>query len=29
MNQGSEEWKFDEAAKVIVPYRLPEQGMNF
>ena len=29
MNQGSEEWDFDNAAKVVVPYRLPEQGMNF
>ena len=29
MNQGSEEWDFDNAAKVIVPYRFPEQGMNF
>ena len=29
MDQGSDEWDFDETAKVIVPYRLPEQGMTF
>ena len=28
MNQGSEEWNFGES-KAVVPYRLPEKGMNF
>ena len=29
MNQGSEEWKFDESAKVNVPYRIPEETTYF
>lgn len=29
MNQGSEEWKFDESAKVDVPYRIPEETTYF
>ena len=28
MEQSSEEWNFDES-KAVVPYRLPEKGMNF
>ena len=29
MNKGSHEWDFSNSSKAVVPYRLPEQGMNF
>ena len=29
MNQGSDEWNLSRSAEVTVPYRIPENGMNF